>query len=55
MTALLFGSLLLAVPQEKPVVKDPSALGPGEKLIAQIDAAPGVVWSLMGIAPDGKG
>ena len=40
--------------QDKPVVKDPPTLGPGEKLVAQINADPGATWSLLGIAPDGS-
>ena len=45
--------LLCLLLQDPPVPKEMPSLGPGEKLIAQVDAAPGVVWSLLGIAPDG--
>src|SRR5258708_1512411 len=47
----VLGTLAL---QDKPVVKDPPTLGPGEKLVAQINAVPGATWSLLGIAPDGS-
>lgn len=51
MKTLLTLALLLA--QDPPVPKEMPSLGPGEKFVAQIPVTPGVVSSLMGIAPDG--